>query len=303
MKYYVIDCNYLCYKAHYTMGQLQYQGQSTGVIFGFLQQILNMAETFETNKFIFIWDSKESRRKEIYPGYKKGRHEDLTPKEREELYACYDQMNLFYDEILVEIGFTNNFKQEGYEGDDLMARLVRQEEYADDDFTLCASDHDLYYLLAHNVRMMTVERDQFIFYTLKKYREEWGGITPEDWLMVKQIAGCHSDKVPGCGRDINNPENIIARIAEKTAADYILKNLKPTTKAYKRIDSAEGREIIERNEKLIKIPFPGTLPLTIVKNNFSRRGMKQIFRRYGLNEFLVDRADEWDRLLTGDYSL
>lgn len=299
-QHFIIDCNYIAHKARFTVGELSYRGVPTGVLYGFLSQILNIAESFSSPNFIFCWDSKKSYRKQTFPAYKKKRHQDLTEKEKIALYAAYDQMELLAGELLDEIGFKNNFQQTGVEGDDIMAKIVLDPKYSRYFFTMLASDHDLYQLLSPRVNMMQTQQDRFVMYGEKNFMAEFG-ITPKQWIKVKQIAGCTTDEVPSCGRELNNPENIIARIGEKTACDHILGKLKPTTKAYQRIDSAEGREIIEFNELLVKLPHPRTKEITLQKDELNLSNFKAICKEFGFKEFLDERMDEWERLFNNDY--
>ena len=55
----LIDCCGIGYKIAYGMPALSYNGNNTHIIFGFLKQILDLAEKFKTNQFIFAWDSRQ----------------------------------------------------------------------------------------------------------------------------------------------------------------------------------------------------------------------------------------------------
>ncbi len=300
-QHFVLDCNFICHKSRFTTGDLSYKGVATGTIFGFFNQLLDLAESFSNRNLIFIWDSRKSFRKQVFPEYKGKRNKDLTEEEKKSLRDCYDQMELLYEEIIPSIGFSNNFRQTGLEGDDLMAKLVKSENYFNYFFTLFANDHDLYQLLGSRCNMMTKKGDMFVFYGEKDFVSEWG-ITPKEWIKVKQIAGCNSDEIPGCGRDKKDPKNIIARIGEKTARDYINGLLKPHTKSYKRIDSAEGKEIIDFNKQLVELPHPRTKELILKEDNLDIDVFEKVCKKYGFKEFLVERWDEWERFFNNDYN-
>ena len=51
----IIDANNLCYKNFYTMGGLKYKEEDTGIIFGFMSELLYLAKKFEARDFIFCW--------------------------------------------------------------------------------------------------------------------------------------------------------------------------------------------------------------------------------------------------------
>jgi len=75
----IIDSNYVAYAQKFALSSgLTYRGGRTEIIFGFLKTVFNMSRKFETERFIFCWDSKDSLRKELYPEYKANRRQNLT---------------------------------------------------------------------------------------------------------------------------------------------------------------------------------------------------------------------------------
>lgn len=281
MKYLVIDGNYLGHRARFSHQDLSYKGQDTGVIFGFLSEVINLCETFRTNKICFIWDSRESKRKEIFPEYKEKRKKRAaTQEEKEKLFSAYDQMSLLRTEILPEIGFQDNFMREGFEGDDLMAKLVRDKKYSREEFILVTSDEDMYQVLDD----CDIYKPGKGKYTYKDLREEYN-VSPKEWELVKAIGGCKSDEVPG-----------IPGIGEKTISKWLRGELGEKTVAYKKIASKEYTDIIERNKKLVILPFEGTKKVKLKGNNFSPKKFKKVCKKYGMRSFIDERMDEWERL-------
>ena len=69
----LVDSNSICHQAKHSMGNLTWEEKEVGIIFGFLRQLLSLAKTFETNKFVFVWDSRISLRTKMFPDYKKTR--------------------------------------------------------------------------------------------------------------------------------------------------------------------------------------------------------------------------------------
>jgi len=139
MKYILFDCSFLCHRARFTTGALD-----NGVIFGFLSSVIDICEAFECYNPIFIWDSKKSHRKKIFPYYKKKRRKDLTPEELLELKECFRQMDVLRSEIIPDMGFKNSFRQTGLEGDDLIAKIVLDMNNSKHRFIIVSSDQDLY---------------------------------------------------------------------------------------------------------------------------------------------------------------
>src|SRR3990167_5779831 len=158
----VIDSNFLCYRALFTMGELSADEARTGVIFGFLLEVLKLAKKFNTNKFFFCWDSRKSKRRRIYPDYKQ-RGKEKTPDEIVLIKEAYQQFTILRTEILLAMGFRNNFIQAGLESDDLMACLSLIPKNRP--MTIVSPDEDLLQMLDYGVDIWTgkklVTRDSF----------------------------------------------------------------------------------------------------------------------------------------------
>ena len=72
----IIDSNYLCYINKFSLSNgLSYLGHRTEIIYGFVKNIIELADKFESSNIIFCWDSKKSLRREIYPNYKLNRRQ------------------------------------------------------------------------------------------------------------------------------------------------------------------------------------------------------------------------------------
>lgn len=276
----IVDCNYLGHASRFAIDSnlRTSKGIYTNVIYGFLETILNLCNYYVTNDLIFVWDSKESKRKELFPDYKKSRHKDLTEEERKALTEAYKQFKKLRKRILPALGFNNNFMVSGYEGDDLIADIVMNDPYGKE-FLIYASDHDLYQLLSYNVSIIKKSG----IYTVKDFVNEFG-ISPKKWWRVKVLAGCASDEVPG-----------IKGVGEKTACKYLKNELKEKSVTYKKIVD-EKEEIETKNKPLVKLPFEGLPHIELQKNKFDLEKTKEIFEYYELQSFL-DNFDEWEEIL------
>ena len=80
----LIDANALAYSAYYTTGGLSYRGENTGVIFGFLKQLIQIAKILKSSNLIFLWDQGNSYRTINYKGYKHSRIEKRKTASSEE---------------------------------------------------------------------------------------------------------------------------------------------------------------------------------------------------------------------------
>lgn len=298
MKTLVLDCNYLCHRASHSTGSLKNGNVDTGVIYGFLNALIDTCETFQTHKVLFIWDSKGSIRKEYFPAYKEKRHKDKTPEEKIQAKACYAQIDLLRKKILPKLGFNNHFLQEGLEGDDVMASMIFDERYKNKEFIIVGNDKDLYQLLSSHCTMWVPGKGM---YTVKTLKEQFG-VSPEEWKRVKSIGGCSSDEVPGIANpNPAKPENKVRNIAEGTAVNYLLGKLGEHTQAFKNITSKAGKKKEKFNELLVFLPHPETNTFDIEKDKGSVKKFKKLCKKYEFKVFLKERMDEWERLLEGGY--
>ncbi len=118
----LIDSNYLCYRAFYTTPDLKFGNTRTGIIFGFLNQLLNIGKAVKADNYIFVWDSKKSIRKDNCSFYKEKRKQDRSEDEQEQWGEAFKQFNKLRKEILPELGF-QNLIQAGHEADDIIGVL------------------------------------------------------------------------------------------------------------------------------------------------------------------------------------
>lgn len=273
MKTIVVDCNYLCYTAFYTTMGLSHEQKPTGVTFGFLKQILSIAKLFKTNSFIFLWDSRKSYRKLVYPDYKANRRQDKTPQEMKDLEIAFAQFTELREKVLPGLGFKNIFMQVGYEGDDLIAYITQNFT---GDFIIISSDNDMWQLLENNVEIYSKK-----LLTKQKFIDEWG-IEPKQWADVKALAGCNGDNVKG-----------IYRVGEKTAVKYILEQL-PEGKTKQKIE--ENLDIIKINLPLVKLPYGGGRKPIDIKlrevEGLRSFDFRDVFEEYNFQSFLRE-FDKW----------
>lgn len=241
----IVDASALCYSAYFSMGQLaRRDGYETGVIYGFFMQLGNVCKALKTAHIAFCWDSKKSRRREIFAEYKASRQErKRTPS----FEAAYMQFHQIRDEIIPRLNFVNNFLATGFEADDIIASIcLNSAPTAEQQYIILSSDQDLYQLLADRVSMYKMNKKAI--YTKQDFMAEWN-LPPHQWAYVKALAGCSGDDVPG-----------IPKVGEKTAAKYLAE---PHTKFHKLIDTIEGQEIFQRNKPLVTLPFKGTPVYTL----------------------------------------
>jgi len=119
------------------------------------------------------------------------------------------------------------------------------------------------------------------------------GIEPKQWVEVKRLGGCSSDKIPG-----------IPGIGEKTAIAYIKKQLKPGKKLDGILaDMAKSptESLYGRNQWLVELPLPGTRAVTFSFDNqqLSEEGFGEVCSAYAFRFLERSTRDEWLKLLNG----
>jgi 5'-3' exonuclease len=255
------------------MGNLVYEGKPTGVIYGFLQTILQLQNQFKTPNIAFCFDSRSSKRKEIYPEYKTNRKNRKSLSKQEELWELefHRQIILLRKSYLPKIGFNNIFIQKGYESDDLLAKLAY--DIKDNDIAIISADEDLFQCIRKNIFVYNPQKK---FYMTHERFYKTYKIRPHEWCIIKALAGCSTDNVKG-----------LPGIGEKTALKWVrgeLKNYK--SKAYKTLSSTESKTIFDFNYPLVKLPFKGTKTMSLKRDNISKQGWQSVCRRLGFKSLI-----------------
>jgi DNA polymerase-1 len=278
----VFDGNYIGNMTKWAFEGLSHDEQQTGVVFGFMQEILKRAKQFSTNRFVFCWDDwRESLRRQIYSDYKISRRlkrDLLTDEEVQYNKLATEQFSILYQEVLPLFGFENNYLLSGLEGDDLIASVVMSNKGLN--FVVIATDADLYQLLDYCKMYSPIKG--------KLFDAEWllreHNVTPTEWIIVKVIAGCKGDDIRG-----------MPGVGEKTAVKYIRSQLKKDSKIYKRITEMK-QAIYKQNLSLIKLPYARTPTLLLKPDKpFLADNFLDICRKYDFRLFQREYA-EWNKI-------
>ena len=278
----LIDCHAMTYRAYYTTGSMSHNADPTGIPYGFFYSLLMLSERFKTNRFVFCWDSKTSRRRELFNDYKASRRQNKTEEERAERAKIHAQINALHNEILPRAGFQNNLFQEGLEADDLIARAVIDNPTIT--FIGVSGDNDLFQLLRFkNFTMFSPTANKL--WTASSFAMEYG-VPAREWVTVKSIAGCPGDGVPG-----------VPGVAVKTAVQYINENLN-VGKKYESIIA--NHALIKRNYRLVALPFAGTESVKLVEDKLDGVNFGMLFGDLGFRSFQTDEMlQRWEKFVEG----
>jgi len=265
----VCDVNYLCWRNYHSgMRDLTHHDIPTGVMFGLLRDIGTFQQEFSTTNIAFCFDGLESKRKEIYSGYKANREKkksEMSEDDRLKYIQMIKQIKRLQTQTLPDMGFRNLFAESGYEADDLIASFV--QTHSDTECIIVSADHDLYQCLTKRVSLWNPTRREI--YRVEDYLADWR-LSVRQWRMVKAIAGCSSDDIPGA-----------PGIGEKTAAKFLRGEMKPSGKQYESI--MESEKTIRRNLKLVTLPLPGTPRCESTTDQVDRKKWNKAVRDLGMN--------------------
>jgi DNA polymerase I len=268
----LIDCSYICHRAYHTLGDLSHEQKKVGVVYGFIKEIIKLAKKFETNELVFCWDSKQSYRSLVYPQYKANRRIGLTAEEMEALMDAYRQFDDIKDILLPMMGFVNNFRQTGYEGDDIIGWI---SSAIPGKYMIVSGDADLLQLLTDDVYIYNFNN----VITPEIFSAGHFGISPKQYALVKAIAGCDGDNVKG-----------IVGVGEKSAAKYIAGlHLGPAMMG--KIESDDGKRITRTNLPVVTLPYMGPKPYKInalSEDEITPSKFKAMFGQYGFRSLLKE---------------
>lgn len=266
----LLDCQYLCYRAFHTTGELTFNEVKTGVIYGFLRDIRGFQELHRTTNIVFCFDSRQSERRKAYPPYKLKRKklvEAMSEEDKELRLEMHKQVVKLRREYLPALGYRNILFQKGYEADDMIGSVVFNTlPDTGDQGIIIGSDRDLYQLLGPLVSMWNPIKSKMT--TFQSFYKDYG-IMPVDWARVKAYVGCETDDVEG-----------IKGVGDKTAVKWIKNELNKKSKIWAKIKREVGT--FERNLPLVKLPYPGTNTFELVDDEVTTEKWTEVAEMLGM---------------------
>jgi DNA polymerase-1 len=268
----LLDVSNMAYRAFYTTGDLSHEGAKTGVAFGVLRDVLNLQDLHQPKETIFCFDVGRSKRREIDPRYKRRKRPGNAFEEeaRSNRRKVRRQVDKLRTKILPAIGFRNLFWQEGYEADDVIASVCGSLP-DDARAVIVSTDEDLFQLLREDwVAIWNPTTKRAV--TAESFRREWD-VEPEQWADVKALAGCKGDNVIG-----------IDGVGNKTAARYLSGTLKPSTKAWMRI---ERKGLVwNDNLPLTQLPLLGVRRFELRKDRVTPGRWNRVLEKLGIKSLM-----------------
>jgi DNA polymerase-1 len=196
---YLIDISSYFYRAfHAIRGLSTSKGFPTNAVFGVTNMLLKVLRERQPQYLALILDSKAPTfRHARFPAYKA--HRPPMPQDL--------AVQLPYIHKIIQGLNLPALEQEGYEADDLICTLVRKARAQGFEVEIISGDKDLLPLVAEGVDLWDPMKE--VRHDPATVREKYG-LSPEQLVEVRALAGDASDNIPG-----------VPGIGEKTALKLI----------------------------------------------------------------------------------
>jgi 5'-3' exonuclease len=285
----LMDTSALLYPIKHTLPNFSVDKENIDELINrFFKKVLSLNKKLGGDKVVFCYDTAFSYRKQLFDGYKvkrktREKKEDEIEFDRE----LHKVMNRLEDVVLPALGF-QCLSDRGCEADDVLAKIVIQDEYTFNDFVICTGDEDMFSCLkSPNVKVCLVNKlDKVVGqqWFIDKYN-----IHPKDWYKVKSLAGCSSDSVIGA-----------KGVGEGSVCKWLNGELKESSVYYKRI-MAFPKEKRDLNVKLVKIPIKATkeVVLDLSDKKLSMEDFTKFAMEMGFESFLNEQFEDWQFFLDG----
>lgn len=278
----IIDSGSLLHAVKFSLGKtrLSNKDKPTFVIYGFLMRLRTLLEHTHHDICVFAFDSKTSVRQAQFSSYKSKRKSNKTDEQIELDKLAYPQFREIEKYVIPTIGWRNVFKAEGFEADDIIAKICKR--YKQDYITIITNDKDLYQLLTPKVIILDPRRNEIV--TDKDFIKKYG-IEPKMWKRVKTYGGCTSDEVPGIPIP-NDPKGKC--IGEGYALKFVKGELPAHYKAYKAFVTPSNNKTISRNKSLVILPHRKCPEFRIVPDNkLTQQGLAKVVRKYAFESMTL----------------
>ncbi len=218
-KFIILDGNSILYREFYALPitMKNVKGQVTNAIYGFANQLLKILKMYEPTHLAVAFDvSKKTFRNDMFDGYKATR-KPMPDELRSQLQPLKDMLKAMNIAVV---------QKEGFEGDDVVGSLSRISPC---ETIIITGDRDTLQLINNNT---TVHLNKKGLTDIKVMNREAMleiyGVTPENFVCVKALAGDTSDNIPG-----------VRGIGEKSAIDLV-KKYQNLDSIYADIDNIKG---------------------------------------------------------------
>jgi DNA polymerase I len=212
----IVDGHAIAHRAYHSIPPLSHNGQPVNAIYGFYSMLLSAIDTLKPDHLIVCLDSPgPTFRQSEFIAYRAKR----KPADRD-LITQLPQLP-----ITLNTAHIPNLAMGGYEADDLIATIVKNNRDKVDDITIITGDKDLMQLVDSKVQLFMPIQGLSVTKIIKPddVREKLG-VSPAQVIDLKALMGDMSDCYPG-----------VPGIGPKVATD-LLKQFGTLDNIYKNLD-------------------------------------------------------------------
>lgn len=269
----LFDMNNLIWKTfHATKGTLDRDGSGVGAIYAAMLSAVSTMRSLGSTRAIWCFDvgGAKTRREVILPAYKSTRKaiakaEAIADPEmaqaKADLMRMIDKLRASMTDLRMCV-----LGEPGLEADDLLARAAADVDEKGEEGYIVSTDEDMYQCLSPRIRVVRTNA-QIPVYGVQQLMDEFG-VGPDRWHLVKAIAGCKGDDVPG-----------VDGAGVKTAAKYIAGTLPTHHKIYTKIKDAT--EEWTARLPLVELPWEGTPLPDYARAKNTMKKLQALYEEWG----------------------
>lgn len=244
--------------------QLEWEGQITGGLYGFVTQLASQINKYHPSHILVCKDSPPYLRSTLYPEYKADRKTTKKPDWYPAVRPTFDMVDKFLEQL-----HCTPWSIPGFEADDLIAAVIKQQHFEYDKILVLSNDDDLFQLLNYSKVLLLKKAGNMNYVSFKK---EYPMLEPQDWIQITAMTGTH------------NAVKGIERCGLKTAIKWFEYQCN-TGFVHQKV--TDHKELIERNKKLIQLPLQlEGHPITVVPPQapiIKTRDVMRFLSQYGIS--------------------
>jgi 5'-3' exonuclease len=193
----VLDCMNIFIRCYAANPKMSAQGFHVGGVVGFLKTLRGVCNKFSPGKIVAVWEGGgSSRRRAIYPAYKKGKkpkrmnrfyEDDIPDSEKNKNFQIATLISMLKDLPICQV-YVNDC-----ECDDVIGYLC-QYSLKDEKKVIISSDQDYYQLLNENTQIYRLGKKETVS---AGDVLDLTGVTAANYCLAKCLVGDSSDNIKG----------------------------------------------------------------------------------------------------------
>ena len=275
----IVDGHAIAHRAYHSIPPLSHNGEPVNAIYGFYSMLLSAIDTLKPDHLIVCLDSPG-------PTFRQNEFIAYRAKRKPTDHDLVSQLPKLHDTL--EIANIPHLSIGGYEADDLIATIVKDNLDKVDEITIITGDKDLMQLVSTKVQMFMPIQGLSVTKIMKPddVREKLG-VSPSQVIDLKALMGDMSDNYPG-----------VPGIGPKVATD-LLKQFGTLDNIYKNLDKIKPaivgkltthKESAYLSQKLATLI--DNIPLnfdfdTATYNNDKIMGLSALFKLYNFKSLFT----------------